>query len=36
MTGTAGASNPQEPDSDIVAGSEFGPKNTLKEETRYR
>ena len=37
-TGTAGASNPQvrEPDSGIGAGSETGPENTLKVETRVR
>ena len=38
MTGTAEASNPQvrSPDSGIVAGSEVGPENTLKVETRVR
>jgi hypothetical protein len=38
MTGTAGASNRsgQEPDSGIAAGSEIGPENTLKVETRVQ
>jgi hypothetical protein len=38
MTGTAGASNPQVMNQilAIAAGSEIGPENTLKVETRVQ